>query len=106
MQSTDEIKREKKRLIIRTICILLILIGVALIFYLYYRVLIFNNVEAGKVYGDSTFNCGRYEVHTLKYYYRHKGVSYFDKMDYMMTEGLKVGDSLRCGFSTLMRKNT
>ncbi len=94
MQSPDEVKQEKKRFLIRTITITLLLICNVIVIYLYYYVLIFNSIEAGKVYGDSVFNGGRYEVHTIKYYYQHKGITYFDKIDYMMTNDLEIGDSL------------
>lgn len=94
MPSPEEIKLEKRRFLIRTISISALLIINVLIIYLYYYVLVFNSIEMGKVYGDSTFNGGRYEIYTLKYYYQHKNITYFDKIDYVMTKDLEVGDSL------------
>lgn len=85
---------ERKAFIIRTIIILTLLIGNLVGIYLYYYVLVLKSVEPGKVYGESTFNGGRYEVYTLKYYYLHNNITYFDKVDYVMGQDLQLGDSL------------
>jgi len=94
MHTPKNMSREKKYFLLRTIGITLFLLLNVVAVYLYYYVLVFNSIEAGKVYGDSTFNGGRYEVYTLKYYYQHRGITYFDKIDYTMTKELEVGDSL------------
>lgn len=92
--TTNNPPNERKAFIIRTIIIITLLLGNLVGIYLYYYVLIFKSVEPGKVYGESTFNGGRYEVHTLKYYYQHKGITYFDKVDYVIGQELQLGDSL------------
>ncbi|MBK3519310.1 hypothetical protein [Carboxylicivirga marina] len=89
-----ESKEERRKFRIRTVIISALLILNVTAIYLYYYVLIFNDVVPGKVYGESTFNGGRYEIYTLKYYYQHKGISYFDKIDYVMGQDLNLGDSI------------
>jgi len=94
MLSPEEIAADKKKSLRRTIIISLLLVCNVLVIYLYYYVLIFNTTEAGKVYGESTNNSAQYKIHTLKYYYQHNGVSYFDKIDNIISQELEVGDSL------------
>ncbi len=85
---------ERKSFIIRTAIILTLLIGNVVGIYLYYYVLVFNAIGPGKVYGESIFKSGQYKVNTVKYYYQHKGISYFDKIDYVVVQDLQLGDSL------------
>lgn len=85
---------ERKATIKRAIIISTLLILNVLGIYLYYYVLIFNSIEKGKVYGESIFNGGRYEIYTLKYFYKYKENTYFDKVDYVMVRDLQLGDSM------------
>ncbi len=87
-------KKERQSFLTRAILISALLIVNVIVIYLYYYVLVFNTIEPGKVYGESTFNGGRYEVYTLKYYYQHNNITYFDKVDYVMGQDLQLGDSI------------
>ncbi|MBS2213229.1 hypothetical protein KEM09_17580 [Carboxylicivirga mesophila] len=87
-------QKERKAFITRTILISTILIAAVTGTYLYYFVLVFNAIEHGKVYGESTVKGGRYEVYTLKYYYQHNNSTYFDKVDYVIGQELQLGDSI------------
>ncbi|WP_439183268.1 hypothetical protein [Carboxylicivirga taeanensis] len=93
LQSNEKQKQQSSG-ITRALVISLLLITNLIVIYLYYYVLVFYSVESGKVYGESTYKDGQYEIYTLKYYYQHKGVSYFDKIDYVMGHDLELGDSL------------
>ncbi|WP_430815033.1 hypothetical protein [Carboxylicivirga sp. RSCT41] len=85
---------ERRKFRMRTIIISSILVLNVVVIYLYYYVLVFNAIAPGKVYGESIFKGGRYEVYTLKYYYQHNDITYFDKIDYVMGQDLELGDSL------------
>ncbi|MCU4157644.1 hypothetical protein J1N10_16830 [Carboxylicivirga sp. A043] len=87
-------KEERRKFQLRTIIISSLLVLNVLGIYLYYYVLVFNAIAPGKVYGESTFNGGRYEIYTLKYYYQYNGITYFDKIDYVMGQDLELGDSI------------
>ncbi|GEM_PF-6490326 len=94
MTTHTSAKFDKKKNLRRAILISSMLIINVLVIYLYYYVLIFKSIEHGKVYGESTFNGGRYEIYTLKYYYEHKHQFYFDKIDFVMAQDIELGDSL------------
>ncbi|MCG8578761.1 MAG: hypothetical protein MI866_02525 [Bacteroidales bacterium] len=87
-------KEERRKFRLRTIIISSILVLNVVVIYLYYYVLIFNAIAPGKVYGESIFTGGRYEIYTLKYYYQYDGITYFDKIDYVMGQDLELGDSI------------
>ncbi|TRX66009.1 hypothetical protein [Carboxylicivirga sp. M1479] len=95
MTNNENTRNERMWFIKRTIIISSLLILNVVGIYLYYYVLVFNSIETGKVYGESTFNGGRYEIYTLKYFYQHKDVYYFDKIDYVMAQDLQLGDSIK-----------
>lgn len=94
MQPSIEETTDKRKNTIRSIIIAGLLIINVLVVYLYYYVLIFNSVEIGEVYGESTYNGGQYEIYTLKYFYKHGNNTHFDKIDYVMNQDLSLGDSL------------
>nr|WP_321409534.1 hypothetical protein [uncultured Carboxylicivirga sp.] len=87
-------KNPDKHFILRTSAMVTLLITIALSSYLFYFVLIFNDTCAGKVYGDHLSIGGKYKIHSLKYYYQHKGNTYFDSRDEVMLDQLRVGDSI------------
>ncbi|MBS2100574.1 hypothetical protein [Carboxylicivirga linearis] len=72
----------------------IVLLILALLVYLIYYVLIFNDHCQGKVYGDHVSVGGNYKTHSLKYCYQHKGITYFDQKDEIIVDELKVGDSI------------
>lgn len=79
----------------RTIAMTLLVVGIAVIWYIYHYILIFNDTCHGKIYGDNIFKGGRYEVKSLKYYYQHNGFIYFDSMDEIVVNEYETGDSLK-----------
>ncbi|MCT4590955.1 MAG: hypothetical protein N4A71_24235 [Carboxylicivirga sp.] len=87
-------QNERQATIKRAVIILSLLVLNVVGIYLYYYVLIFNTVETGKVYASIEVNGGSFKVQTLKYYYQHKGISYFDQIDYVLTPVLQLGDSM------------
>lgn len=93
-QTHKNVKKQGQYFILRTIAMSILVFSLAGSWYLYHYVLVFNDTVHGIIYGDSVFNGGRYEVHTLKYYYEHEGISYFDKIDEVVLNEYEVGDSL------------
>ncbi|MCU4176643.1 hypothetical protein [Carboxylicivirga sp. N1Y90] len=93
-QTKSTIKKQRNFFILRTIAMSILVFSLAGSWYFYHYVLVFNDTVSGIIYGDSVFNGGRYEVHTLKYYYEHEGITYFDKIDEVVLNQYKVGDSL------------
>nr|WP_319398873.1 hypothetical protein [uncultured Carboxylicivirga sp.] len=81
--------------IIRTTAMTTLVILVAVFTYLFYYVLIFNDSCAGKVYGDHLSIGGKYKIHSLKYYYKHNGTTYFDTKDEIMLDELEIGDTIK-----------
>lgn len=72
----------------------LLVISVGFAVYAYNFVILLKSEVPGLVYGETTSSGGNYTLHTLKYYYTFSGITYFDEVDYMGENELRVGDSL------------
>ncbi len=87
-------KNQNRSFIIRTIAMSALVLAVISIFLVYHYVLVLNAQVYGKIYGESVFKGGRYEIKTLKYSYEYEGNIYFDKKDEVVLNELELGDSL------------
>lgn len=82
------------------IALLLLFFGFGL--YAYQYVVLFNAQTTGYVYGESTSKGSNYKLHTLKYCYSYKDITYFDQVDYMGNNELEVGDSIELRLFTFL----